>query len=56
LISEYNLDLVRVQHSTVDHDAVVVEIPHEPCGLEVEYLEGAVLAGSEEPLVVLLKP
>ena len=34
---------------------MVVIVAHEPAGSEVEYFEGAVLTGAEEPLVVFLE-
>jgi hypothetical protein len=44
-----------VQNGAIHHDSVIIEIPHESCGLEVEYLEGAVLTCRKEPFIVLLE-
>ena len=55
LITKYNLDLIRMQHSTVDHDSIIVKITHVPSRLEVKYLESTILTRCEEPLVILLE-
>jgi len=55
LIPEDDLSLVGVQHCSVDHHTVVIEIPHEAHGFEVKHLQGTVLTRCEEPLVVFLE-
>ena len=54
-VAKINVALVRMQHCTIDHDTTIVEIAHEPYCFEVENLESAILARSEEPFVVFLE-
>jgi len=55
LISEDNLDLVRVKDSARDHHSSVVVVSLVALALEVEDLDGSVFAGDEEPFVLLLE-
>lgn len=55
LVAEVDLALVRVQDCRINHYALVVKIAHEASSFKVKYLECAILAGREEPLVVTLE-
>jgi|688.fasta_scaffold526269_1 hypothetical protein len=44
-----------MQHSSVNHDALVVEVAHEACHLEIKNFQSAVLTTRKKPLVIFLK-
>ena len=44
-----------MQHSSVNHDTLIVKVAHEACHLEIKDFQRAVLATGEEPFVVFLE-
>ena len=44
-----------MQDGRVNHDAIIVEIPHEAKRLEIEDFECAIFTSCEKPLVILLE-
>lgn len=44
-----------MQHSSVNHDTMVVEVAHEACHLEIKNFECTILATRKEPLVIFLE-
>jgi len=55
VVTKYDFALVRVQTRTVNHNTIIIEVPHVSRCLEIEYFECSVLTGRVKPFIVLLE-
>ena len=55
LVAKYDLNAVGMENSAINHDSTIVILSHVSLALEIKYLDGAIFASSEKPLVLSLK-